>query len=253
MFRPGHALCSIALGALIAGAGLIATPPAPASAQGLFEFLFGNLQRAIPAPSGQPFTPFDVRPAPSEQNRSSGGGGPQVAFCVRLCDGRYFPIQPHANVSPAETCNSFCPAAQTKIFRGSVIDHAVGPDGHRYSDLPKAFAYRDKLVPGCTCNGRDRIGLAHTDPASDPTLRPGDIVATNNGLVAYTGRDRNKQASFTPIDVARVSRSMRERLADVQVRPRVAAPETTGSAAPAPYPAPPARAARRGRVSDRVR
>ena len=44
------------------------------------------------------------------------GGGRSVAYCVRLCDGRYFPIQRHANASPAQLCSAFCPAAKTQVF-----------------------------------------------------------------------------------------------------------------------------------------
>ena len=51
-------------------------------------------------------------------------------------------------------------------------------DGSRYADLDTALLYRKQLVAGSTCNGRDRFGLAHVDVNTDPTLRPGDIVAT---------------------------------------------------------------------------
>ena len=73
---------------------------------------------------------------------------------MRLCDGRYFPIQARRNVSAAEQCNSFCPASATKIFAGGGIEHAVSGDGKRYADLPNAYLYRKRLVPGCTCNGK---------------------------------------------------------------------------------------------------
>jgi Protein of unknown function (DUF2865) len=96
-----------------------------------------------------------------------------------LCDGRYFPIQRHNGVNLVQTCSSFCPASATKIYSGNSINHAVAPDGKRYSELATAFAYREKIIPGCTCNGRDAFGLVTTPVADDPTLRPGDIVATN--------------------------------------------------------------------------
>ena len=44
--------------------------------------------------------------------------------------------------------------------------------------------YRQKIVEGCTCNGKDSFGLARIDVASDPTLRPGDIVATGDNVKA---------------------------------------------------------------------
>ena len=108
---------------------------------------------------------------------------------MRTSDGFYFPVQAHAGVSAAEACHAFCPASQTRLYSGSGIDHAVASDGSRYADLDTAFLYRKQLVAGCTCNGRDRFGLAHVDVNTDPTLRPGDIVATRDGLVAVTGRE----------------------------------------------------------------
>ncbi len=71
-----------------------------------------------------------------------------------------------------------CPAAQTKVFAGGSIDHAVSNDGKRYSDLPNAFTYRKQLVNSCTCNGKTAGGLVRVDVKADPTLRAGDIVAT---------------------------------------------------------------------------
>ena len=90
-------------------------------------------------------------------------------------------------MTPAQACSSFCPASQTKIYSGSTIDHSVGPDGKRYTELPTAFTFRDKIVAGCTCNGKDAFGLVTPSVDNDPTLRTGDIVATNTGMMAYSG------------------------------------------------------------------
>jgi hypothetical protein len=64
------------------------------------------------------------------------------------------------------------------------------------------------------------VGLASTPAADDPTLRPGDVVATNSGFTVYNGRERNQSAAFTPIESARVSAGMRNQLADVKIAPR---------------------------------
>jgi hypothetical protein len=138
---------------------------------------------------------------------------------VRLCDGRYFPMQRNAGANPAQICSSVCPASNTKVFAGSGIDHAVASDGTRYSSLRNAFAYRERIVDNCTCNGRDPYGLVTLDPASDPTLRSGDIVATNDGFVAYSGGGR-RQAEFTPVDsYSGLSAEWRERLAQTKITP----------------------------------
>jgi hypothetical protein len=117
---------------------------------------------------------------------SSGG----TTWCVRLCDGRYFPLSPPAASSragAAKVCSAMCPAARTAIFRGGGIDNAAGPHGERYADLGDAYVYRQRLVPDCTCNGRDAFGLARIDIDTDPTLRAGDIVATRSGPVVFRG------------------------------------------------------------------
>jgi hypothetical protein len=212
--------------------------PQPASAQNIFERIFGGLRHAVEAPSlpenvhafVDPFTSLANAINPPRQRAEA---GPAKAFCVRTCDGRYFPVQAHAGVSAVEACHSFCPASQTRLYSGGNIDYAVASDGSRYADFNNAFVYRQHLVSGCTCNGRDQFGVAPMDVKTDPTLRPGDIVATNGGLVAFTGA-RNKTAEFTPVDSYRgYSKSYRDTLSALKVAPaNAAAPDTTSSVVP---------------------
>ena len=178
-------LVQLAAGALAAMTMLSATP-AVAQNENFFEMLFGRQQRPrqyMPPQASSYADPSQSysgeRPAPS-----SGGGGRAVAYCVRLCDGRYFPIQRHANANPAQLCSAFCPAAKTQVFNGSQIDHAYAGGGQRYADLENAFVYRQRIVEGCSCNGKDAFGLARVDVASDPTLRSGDIVSSGDNVKA---------------------------------------------------------------------
>lgn len=194
------ALVLAALCALAASA-----PAGTASAASLFEFLFGGRRAPAPPPVVAPLMralgdPF--RGGEREDERVE--RGPSAAYCVRLCDGHPFPVQ-NVGVSPAQACSAFCPASQTKVFAGSGIDYAVSSDGKRYADLPNAFLYRQKLVPGCTCNGKTAGGLVPMDAKTDPTLRPGDMVATRNGLVAFRGM-RNQTAEFTPVQDRKLTR-----------------------------------------------
>lgn len=212
------------------GATLLALP-APASA-GFLDRLFGGLQRAIEGPRSAP-PPAFVDPFTSLSNhvnrrggeerlRADTNHGPSKAFCVRSCDGRFFPVQGHASMSAAETCRAFCPASETRLYAGSNIDYATTKDGSRYADLPNAFVYRKQLVAGCTCNGRTAFGLANIAAATDPTLRSGDIVATETGLMAFTGKgsDKTNGGNFTPVaDYSRLSKSARATLADTKVAP----------------------------------
>jgi uncharacterized protein DUF2865 len=190
-----------------------------ANAQGLFETLFGArpARAALPPgyadPTRDPGDPFfqrRPRSAPTATIEASSGGsgasGGTTAYCVRLCDGRYFPLQRHVAASPVELCNAFCPAARTKVFYGGEIDGARAHDGSRYAGLEHAFLYRKQIVADCTCNGETHYGLAKIDPAKDPTLRPGDLVANGKGLMAFRGthgRGASETAAFTPVDRSR--------------------------------------------------
>jgi hypothetical protein len=209
---------------ILAGTAGIAltTSVASASAQNIFEALFGR-------PWGTSATAYADPNAPlrnPEGSRSDGGG---VAYCVRTCDGRYFPIQRHGGISQAQACSSFCPASATKIYSGSSIDHATAPDGKRYADLATAFVYRDKIIPGCTCNGKDAFGLVNTPVADDTTLHPGDIVATNGGLMAYNGSPNsggaNTPQNFTPIAAySGLSADLRRQLTETRIAPATEKP-----------------------------
>jgi Protein of unknown function (DUF2865) len=185
---------TIALALIVTAAGF----SAPASAQGLFESLFGGFRRAVrevPAAVSSFADPFaGMREGNVQRSDYTASSG----YCVRTCDGRYFKVQSQGKMSAAEMCSAFCPAAETKLYSGGAIDNSVNREGQRYSDLPNAFAYRQKLVTNCTCNGKTPFGLANIDVKTDATLRPGDIVATPAGLSAYTGSS-NKTAQFTPV------------------------------------------------------
>lgn len=194
----------ILLGAV--AAALLAANAGAARAQGLFDFLFGSHDRPPAAPISSYAEPTPAPPFRPETVRESGaaaGAGRTVTFCVRLCDGENFPMAHFANATPVETCRAMCPASKTKVFFGATIDSAVARDGARYVDLDNAYLYRKHLVAHCTCNGRDAFGLAPFEMASDPTLRPGDIVVTTKGLVAYAGK-RGQTATYTPVDPSRI-------------------------------------------------
>lgn len=211
-------------GALLAALALctLATPE-PAAAQSLFEALFGGgFERRAPEPLPPQASSYadPLGFIGRERGRSavdSGSFGHGTVFCVRTCDGRYFPMQRHAGATPAEICRSFCPAAKTMVFSGSKIDFAVAPNGTRYADLDNAFLYRDKVADNCTCNGKDGLGLARLDTASDPTLRPGDIVATSDGFATFHGNSKSKTAEFTPINPS--SSEWARKLSEIKVRP----------------------------------
>ena len=175
---------------------IVALAPA-AQAQDFFSALFGGFGRSRAPVIRMPFGSEGENFGRAEPRARYGGG---QAYCVRSCDGRYFPVTGNDNQSRAETCKSFCPASETKVVYGSAIDHAAAENGKPYSELPNAFRYRNEIVAGCTCNGKDPVGLAAVSIENDPTLRRGDIVAGENGLVV-AGRSADKRGAalnFSP-------------------------------------------------------
>ena len=169
--------------------GPVALAPEMSAAEGLLDFFFGGGQKLQQQTDNNPQSP----PRPVVVS-----AGP--AFCVRSCDGKYFPLMRGA-ASPAQTCQAFCPASPTEVFFGSSIDDAYAASGERYAESENAFAYRKALRADCTCNGHNPAGLAPVDLALHGSLRPGDVLATTDGLVAYSGlRVGNDQTpDFTPV------------------------------------------------------
>ncbi|WP_063694223.1 DUF2865 domain-containing protein [Bradyrhizobium stylosanthis] len=193
MSKPAGAAAFLAVASL----GLALTPPA--HAQDFFSQLFGGFRMRPPPEIRVPF-PNDDMPRYDQPRRAAYGGG--TAYCVRGCDGRYFPAQGNDAESKAQSCKSFCPASETSLVYGSNIDDATTDRGKSYSDLPNAFRYRNEIVAGCTCNGKDPVGLAQVKVEDDPTLRKGDIVAGSDGLVVAnrSANDRRGVAvNFSPL------------------------------------------------------
>ena len=223
--RRQTSLGNRAKGALLAAiaAAAVVLSAAPAPAQGIFDRFF-NRPASPSAPAySNPFADFfGLRPEPPKQEM---GGG--VAYCVRTCDGRYFPIQRVSGRERGAALQFDLPRQQDQHLqqqRAAASSTRSDRDGKRYSELNTAFVYRERIVPACTCNGKDAFGVVTPPVQNDPTLRPGDIVATNNGLMAYNGVDGRRNAQFTPIDARGLSAELRQKLADTKVDPAVATP-----------------------------
>jgi Protein of unknown function (DUF2865) len=188
---------------LAVAALIVAGSVSGAKAAGLFDDILGLFGLQAPTP--------ETKPDPFASGKT---------YCVRLCDGRYYPVASAGNATPVAMCSAMCPASKTRIFRGGEIDNAVDERGARYRDIEQAFSYRTNLVPGCTCNGKDALGLTPIDVMADPTLQAGDIVATADGLKVFQGAagDAHRSAEFTPVaKSAWVSRDVRSRLSKVKV------------------------------------
>jgi len=215
----------VTFAAMVALAGPLLLAPQLAAAQGLFDFLFGGITKQQQRPAGPQASffadPFGTnpQPAPSSPRPAYAGSGP--AFCVRSCDGRYFPLM-RGSASPAQMCQAFCPASSTKVYFGSSIESASASNGERYADSDTAFAFRKELRADCTCNGRTPAGLAPVELSLDNSLRRGDVIATTDGLVAYSGgkTGSGQPAEFKPVaSYPGLTAEVRARLNEMKVAP----------------------------------
>ena len=103
--------------------------------------------------------------------------------------------------APPQMCHAFCPAGETRLYSGSNIDY-------RYRERRQPLRrprHRLRLPPA---TGR-RLHLQRSRrlrpgayrPAKDPTLEPGDVVATRDGLMAVyrrRGHQRGQGRQFHP-------------------------------------------------------
>lgn len=186
----------------------------PAAGQEIFS-IFGGMSSA-PSPeikdTSEPvIAPIRGRSRPARIESSSS----LAAFCVRTCDGRYFPAPPGDRVSQAQACKNFCPATDTKLFLGSSIEEASSLDRKSYAQLPNAFRYRTELISGCTCTGASSVGLAKVDIAQDETVRAGDLIANEKGnLIASRGAGSESRFRDSMASMKRPVRSAPKNRAD---------------------------------------
>lgn len=178
--------------AVIAFAALLGCVPPSARAAGLIDVILSVFGTPPPAASPIQLGPPNAAPAPPQiliSRRRSNEFSGVAGYCVRLCDGRYFPL-PRLNASsatPVKLCNSLCPGSRTMVYWGTPINEARSSNGTRYSDLTTAFDYRKNTAASCSCNGINNFGTAAVSIREDITLRPGDVVVTEHGMNVFIG------------------------------------------------------------------
>jgi hypothetical protein len=212
---------------------VLALPPS-VHAKNLLESIFDALGgRSAPAPTPVHVDPAardawnfagrDARRATASLDRTGLHDMPSSSYCVRLCDGRYFPLPRKTgavNMSSTQICSAMCPAAKTEVFNGKIIDHAISREGKPYTSIKNAFLYRAKTVEDCTCKGGGAAGVASLDVMDDPTLRRGDIVVTREGPLVFTGNGRGRdrrQAFVHPDEFKSLPQSVRTELAGMRI------------------------------------
>jgi hypothetical protein len=150
-------------------------------------------EHSEPAPS-DPQLRITVTPRRRRGGESEGGD----AYCVRTCDGYYFPISystvPGRFADDQKSCQRLCPAAEAVLYSyrnpGEDMQQAVSVNGHPYTELPNAFRYRREINAACSCR---RPGQSWADALKNAddrsTIERGDIVVT---------QDKAKQLSLAP-------------------------------------------------------
>jgi hypothetical protein len=206
--------------------------PAPQRQPNFFERLFGGSQRETYVPPPEYYAPQNaVRPlarASREDNYSSRPSVPKAAtqgvkaYCVRSCDGFFFPIaiasgEAKDSITTGEICQSLCPGATTELYKmtNGSIETMVSPARKAYSAHPKAFAFREKLENSCSCKGTTTGGLARIPHTRDYTLREGDLILLDEGLYVFEGGDNYpyKKTDFAAAGSGgRLSKDMRAML-----------------------------------------
>ncbi|WP_439573499.1 DUF2865 domain-containing protein [Phreatobacter sp.] len=198
-------------------------PRAPRAGTGWLPFL----RRAeAPAPAAAPAEP--TRRQMSRAARRHAEAGVNMAsrsFCVRACDGYFFPVGPmlrgDGQRAQAEACAAMCPGAAVQLYssRSGQIDEARGEGGRLYTALPAAFRFRESLVPGCSCQGQVTQGLARLPLSRDHTLRAGDAIVMaagvrimrNGARFPYRPRDFVTVASY-----GRLPADLRRRVVEIE-------------------------------------
>jgi hypothetical protein len=155
----------------------------------------------------------NVSRQPSQTQQQSGRSTTRN-FCVRTCDGYFFPLDgmmSKGEEARQSACNTACPGAQTVLYTsrpGEGIENArTAGDSRRYGELEIAFMHRVKLVEGCTCR-RSSDATPVEAARNDDTLRRGDIIVTESGMEVYQGS--NRFVDYREADS--IGRSMREAL-----------------------------------------
>jgi hypothetical protein len=143
---------------------------------GLLERLFGSGDRRIDS-SQETVTGNIVSGDTANVRRRRENGGSTVivpgfdssryrTFCVRTCDGYYFPISPASNRSDfprdAQNCQTACPGADMEVYyhqadQENAAEMRSAVSGRFYSDMTTAFLYRSDASPqdsACTCSAR---------------------------------------------------------------------------------------------------
>ncbi|HEY8067116.1 MAG TPA: DUF2865 domain-containing protein [Methylosinus sp.] len=220
-----------ALGGLILAFLIAALEPPPAFAQDFLQQLFGGggggggysdygggypsyrrhagsrrhanahqAPRAEPQPRSHPRAAARGRGEPERSVYTETASGGR-SYCVRECDGYFFPVGLYSSTSDTAShqraCGRLCPGARTTLYvmRGGsdkMEDAVAARGGGSYSRLMASLqrkAEGDKDNE-CSCHAGQSNESSIEAIYLDPTLRRGDAVMTTHGVEVFHGGSR---------------------------------------------------------------
>ncbi|HRK25134.1 MAG TPA: DUF2865 domain-containing protein [Beijerinckiaceae bacterium] len=174
---------------------------------------------AKPAPKGSPKA-IKVSPkALSAEDFAEGYLESRTSYCVRTCDGFFFPVgTPDSSDLGAHeaACTRACPGAETAVYvapSGSKgIEDATNRKGQRYEALATAFNHRTQYDSACSCTNASKP--RNYSVLTDFTLRKGDLVMGSNGLQQFNGAERFplRRNDFARADMSKLNAAERRNL-----------------------------------------
>jgi hypothetical protein len=233
-----------ALGGLILAFLIAALEPPPAFAQDFFQQLFGggggggysdsggypSYHRRHATSRRHSYVPRERQAEPQSRWRPRAprsGGEPERSvytetasggrsYCVRECDGYFFPVGLYSSASDTAShqraCGRLCPGARTTLYvmRGGtdkMEDAVAARGGATYARLMaalqrknegKAEGEKDKE---CSCHAGQTNESSIEAIYLDPTLRRGDAVMTTHGVEIFHGASRYpySKSDFRPL------------------------------------------------------
>jgi hypothetical protein len=166
----------------------------PGDAQGWPWDLFGSGQNKRDRSWDAPL--HSVGP-PSQSSQEVERGkhsysGTYRTWCVRLCDGFYFPIS-HSTTRgrfsrDAKKCEVGCPQ-KSRLFvqrTSGEVDDMTDLEGEAYRDLKNAFRYRQEYVADCTCRAHPwhQEAIARHQAYAEAAKAPKHKAAAKGSFVA---------------------------------------------------------------------
>lgn len=116
--------------------------------------------------------------------------GTYRTFCVRTCDGYYFPMSPASSrrefARDQQNCQAACPDAEMQVFYQDEDSDAAAEmisarTGTAYAELPVAYRYKSVSAPaaeGCSCSAPKNFEVIAGNPRNQDSAETGSDGAT---------------------------------------------------------------------------